>query len=557
MENTPIKYASYVRKSSEDDNRQILSIPAQLSELERLAESRGLKIEQSFSESKSAKDPGRDEFNNLCRLIAERKIQGIVCWKLDRLARNTVDGGLLQHFLHRGLLKEIVTPERTYHASDSTFMTAFEFANSTQFVRDLSTNVKRGLRKRLEVKKIPTGMAAIGFMNDKTKDKGDRDWFVDKERFPILREMFTMYLSGAYSASQIHKWAIHEAKLTTPKHRSLGGKLVSYSYLCVILKNPIYAGFFYDNGERSELHDSLPRIITEEQHYKILRMIGRKHASKTQQHHQVVYSGYVFSPSGEFVGPDVKLQLICQCKHKFAYSHKTHCPKCGIQIDKITGPKYYEYIFYRNIAKNKRREKTKYIKEGEITKKFLSYVEENLLMSDSLTEWSKRHLRELNDSQIEKAVMVKNQIQKRLKQLEGKKTKYREMYSEGMMTREEYMGDVAMVDKEISQINTNKPESSDWLSKAEEITSIGQELKDIFSSSGNTESKRSILTRLGSNIIWDEENIDFVNTKAVQRLIDGLSEARRINESFEPKNIIDLSEQNPVFRDVCSTLLPR
>ena len=33
------------------------------------------------------------------------------------------------------------------------------------------------------------------------------------------------------------------------------------------------------------------------------------------------------------MGVDVKFQLICDCKNKFAYRDKTHCPVCGISIE--------------------------------------------------------------------------------------------------------------------------------------------------------------------------------------------------------------------------------
>ena len=56
------KYFLYARKSTEDDDRQVMSIEAQLFELRELARKENLEILEEFQESKSAKTPGRQVF---------------------------------------------------------------------------------------------------------------------------------------------------------------------------------------------------------------------------------------------------------------------------------------------------------------------------------------------------------------------------------------------------------------------------------------------------------------------------------------------------------------
>ena len=56
------KYVIYVRKSSEEDDRQVLSIEAQLVELKEFAAKEKLEIVASFQEAKTAKEPGRTSF---------------------------------------------------------------------------------------------------------------------------------------------------------------------------------------------------------------------------------------------------------------------------------------------------------------------------------------------------------------------------------------------------------------------------------------------------------------------------------------------------------------
>ena len=87
------KYFLYARKSTEDDDRQIMSIEAQLFELREYARRENVEILQEFTEAKSAKKPGREKFNEMMTLIEKSGGVGILAWYPDRLARNSVDGG--------------------------------------------------------------------------------------------------------------------------------------------------------------------------------------------------------------------------------------------------------------------------------------------------------------------------------------------------------------------------------------------------------------------------------------------------------------------------------
>ena len=53
-----MRYVIYARKSSEDEDRQILSIQAQLAELSSYSAKEKLDIVASFQEAKTAKEPG-------------------------------------------------------------------------------------------------------------------------------------------------------------------------------------------------------------------------------------------------------------------------------------------------------------------------------------------------------------------------------------------------------------------------------------------------------------------------------------------------------------------
>ena len=80
------KFFLYARKSTDEPERQVLSIEAQLFELRQYAKKEGINIIREFTESKTAKEPGREIFNEMVASIEERKAEGILAWHPDRLA---------------------------------------------------------------------------------------------------------------------------------------------------------------------------------------------------------------------------------------------------------------------------------------------------------------------------------------------------------------------------------------------------------------------------------------------------------------------------------------
>ena len=122
-----MKYFLYARKSTDVEDKQVLSIESQLAELQALAKREQLNVVEVFVEKKSAKMPGRPVFNEMVARIQKGEAQGIVCWKIDRLARNPVDGGQIQWLLQNSIIGHIQTHDRAYYPADNVLMMSVEF----------------------------------------------------------------------------------------------------------------------------------------------------------------------------------------------------------------------------------------------------------------------------------------------------------------------------------------------------------------------------------------------------------------------------------------------
>ena len=105
-----MKVFLYARKSTDDEERQMLSIDAQLNELREYARKESLTIAREFVESMTAKEPGRPVFNDMLRLVERGEADTLLAWHPDRLARNSIDGGRIIYLVDTGKLTALKFP---------------------------------------------------------------------------------------------------------------------------------------------------------------------------------------------------------------------------------------------------------------------------------------------------------------------------------------------------------------------------------------------------------------------------------------------------------------
>ena len=284
-----MKYFLYCRKSSEAEDRQVLSIESQRREIERLLQALpGAEVIEIIEESKSAMTPGRPRFDAMVARIENGEAEGIATWAPDRLARNSIDGGRLIYLLDRGVLKDLKFSTYTFeNNSQGKFMLQIMFGQSKYYSDALSENVKRGNRTKLENGWRPN-RAPLGYRND----RATRTIVADPVYFPLIEGLFQLVASRGCSIREATRIARDEWGFVTPPAHGKPGVPLPDSTAHRIMTDPFYAGIIvWDGGTWPGKHPPAVRLATFERLQAALRWTPSKPPTPEVPYRGLIHCG--------------------------------------------------------------------------------------------------------------------------------------------------------------------------------------------------------------------------------------------------------------------------
>ena len=340
-----VKYCLYARKSTESEERQVLSIDSQIKEMLQLAEREGLEIVTMKRESHSAKETGqRPVFNEIVEEIKQGKFNGILTWAPDRISRNAGDLGKVIDLMDGNYLQGIRTyGQRFTNSPNDKFMLMILCSQAKLENDNRGINVKRGLRTRCEMG-LWVGTAPLGYLNQKHMDKKGQV-LVDPQRAPIIKKMFEKVAYEQWSGRKVYNWMKFELNFYTR-----GNKPLTLSGVYRILQNPFYYGIF----ERP-----------------------RESGNWYQGKHQPLITQELF----EKVKAQLKRDQIVRETKEFAFTKLFTCGYCqsGISAEEkwkqLKDGGANRYIYYSCSRARDRNCKNKYIREEELITELLKILD--------------------------------------------------------------------------------------------------------------------------------------------------------------------------------------
>jgi site-specific DNA recombinase len=234
-----LKYCLYARKSTEAEDKQVLSIDSQIKEMMALAQKEELSIVDIKKESHSSKEVGkRAIFNQMINEIKEGKYNAILTWAPDRISRNAGDLGTVVDLMDRKKLLEIRTFGQKFTDNPNEKFMLMILGSQAKLENDnKAVNVKRGLRARCEMGLWPAP-APTGYLSNPNRDKKCEP-ITDPERSFVIKQMFEKVAYEQWSGRKIYRWLRNELEFKT-----INGKCLTLSNIYLILNNHFYYGTF-------------------------------------------------------------------------------------------------------------------------------------------------------------------------------------------------------------------------------------------------------------------------------------------------------------------------
>jgi len=455
----------YARKSTDEEDRQILSIEGQLTELREFARKESLTIMHEFVESMTAKVPGRPIFNKMIAQIERGEATGILAWHPDRLARNSVDGGRIIYLLDTGKLSSLKFPTFWFeNTPQGKFMLNIAFGQSKYYVDNLVENIKRGIRQKLRRGEFP-GKAPVGYLNEPRL----RTIVVDEMKAPLVRRMFETHACGKHSLPQLRDliacWGLVSRR----------GKPLTLSKMGHLLSNPFFIGMFRYDGELYEgTHPPLISRKLFERVQEVLEQSGRSHSKR---------------------------------QHLFPFIGLLSCGECGCSI---TAERQKGHHYYR-CTKKKGNCTQRYIREEALAAQLRGAVNK-VSLSDACAAKMLGKIHEWKTTEAQTSANFAQQYKEKLSAIQGKLDRLLDAHLDGVITREEYvarkerllLGKAALTER----MADVERKGNHWLEPLEGFVKLAHQARSV-ACGPNLESLKDFAKRIGSNLRLAGQTLSF------------------------------------------------
>lgn len=504
------RYILYVRKSSEDAERQSLSIPAQKRKLREMFP--GIKIVAEFEESRSAFEPGRPIFGKVLEMIIKGEADGILAWHPDRLSRNEIDAATITYAIRRGSIKDLKFGSYYFNNSpDGIMMLQNMMSQSQYYSAKLSVDVKRGNEQQRKNGWL-TYRAMPGYLNARNPNNPDQGIItIDEERYTLVRKMWDLLLTGEYSVPMIEKIANEDWGYRSPMRRKSGGTPIHRNTLYKMFTNIRYTGLIPIPNRPGEYEKSqYPAMISAEEYDKAQLILGRKGKPQKSIAKEFAYRGFIF------------------------------CKECGCQITaqdkykKLKNGRVLHYVYY-HCTRKRPCENRKTVEEKNIAEQLYAILD-RYTIHPLFEEWALGAMKEVNADEAKEREAIENNQFKNLQQLRQQHDKLIDLASKELIKEDKFkekshelLNRIKSAENAVIETNNQAANWRDAMQKTIDTIAHGRER---FENGGHA-ARRDVLLALGAhptlhNGVVELEPFEWLIPieKALPRLKEELSQVK-------------------------------
>ena len=489
MKEQKLRYIAYMRKSTEGDERQALSMGKQEDSIKEAFPD--LNIIDWVKESKSAfKAENRPVFDSVLERIKNGEADGIVAWKSNRLSRNALDAGKVVHYINTGIIKDVKFARENFENTPEGIRTLqYALADSNCYSATLAVDVKEGNQRKRKLGWL-TQASFSGYMdikNPRRYEDGQPEHTtgIDPDRFYLLQKAWGLLLTGEYSVPAILKILNDQWGYRTRITPNGGGKPLSRAALYKIFNNIRYAGMIPDPITGKLLKGAYEPMITIEQYNLAQSILGKRGKPRLTQKQDFVFKGIAT------------------------------CGECGCNITaehKYRGKNHYVYYHCTHKRKDYKC-KQPCIEEKELIKQFEEFFEKHTIIKE-FEEWGLEAIRQMND---EESGNRQNKIDTQLgliSQAEKRADNLLNLAADGHIDGETYAKKNKEAQEEIKRLRAELDSvienGNDWRKAMEHTLEVLFSGREKFEN-GDLTAKREVLQSLGSNITLKDKKLT-INT---------------------------------------------
>lgn len=234
----PLRVTYYARVSSESDE-QLNSLGNQITYYEDF-----IKRNQAWTFVQGYIDEGlsgistkrRENFNRMVDDAEVGKFDLVITKEISRFARNTLDSiQYTRQLLNAGVGVFFQNDNINTFDEDSELRLSIMSSIAQDELRKLSSRVKFGHQQAIKQNVVLGNSRLFGYRKD------NKRLVIDEEQAPMVRELFTLYATDAYSMKQI------ETVFWNKGYRNLNGKKIAHSTMSGMIANPKYKGYYAGN----------------------------------------------------------------------------------------------------------------------------------------------------------------------------------------------------------------------------------------------------------------------------------------------------------------------